>query len=285
MSATFYRYFFQGMHFGARHFGSKGVAAAGLKRAIGFILQPVENWTRYGEFHLAERLLAIQPGEKILDLGSPKMFGLLLARRYPATFHLTDLWTKAVGEVSQLYEQNRELLRGTVRLETADATKLTNYADGSFDQIYTISVLEHIESLPAIQQSFRAMARVLAPHGRVLVTVPVAPQDRKNYQNNEVYGRQYQGEPLFFFHEFSVATLRSLVAAEESLAVRQVYFLPNGARIWYVNLWNRIPQKVRGCLGLVNLLIAFFATRMVPMDWERLQIEEQGDIVLLLQKK
>lgn len=59
------------------------------------------------------------------------------------------------------------------------------YDDGFFDKIFLIETLEHIppEEIPAVLKEF---ARILAPHGELIVTVPsllLGPPTPKHYQH------------------------------------------------------------------------------------------------------
>ena len=282
---AYFRFYFQGMLLGLRHFGGKAIHAAGLKRAVGFILQPVENWSRYPEFWQVDRLLTIKPGEKVLDIGSPKMFSLLLAKKHEATFHLTDIWPTAVREIEQLWEQNRDILKGNVVLETADATQLVAYADEYFDHVYSISVLEHIESLDDFARSLEAIARVLKPKGRLVVSVPVQPEYQKKYMNKEVYGKKHQDKPVFFQHEFDASTLLSIFVGNPRFIIKEAYLSFWPSDCLYMTLWQRVPQKIRGLLGFLYLPIALVATSLRCADPQNLNIDQQGDIILLLEKQ
>ena len=57
-----------------------------------------------------------------------------------------------------------------VELRLEDIRKMT-WADRSFDRVFCISVLEHLESAQAVSLAMRELGRVLAPGGLLVVTV------------------------------------------------------------------------------------------------------------------
>ena len=61
-------------------------------------------------------------------------------------------------EVSRL----KKITKSNVEFATEDITKQTSFEDGTFDFIYSASVLEHIQDLPA---AIREMHRILKPGG------------------------------------------------------------------------------------------------------------------------
>ncbi|MCX6128056.1 MAG: methyltransferase domain-containing protein, partial [Proteobacteria bacterium] len=176
-------------------------------------------------------------------------------------------------------------LCGQVLLEIADATELSQYPEQYFDQVYTVSVLEHIQSLEAIARSFVAISRVLKPHGRALVTVPVNSRHLELFVDNEVYGKQHANKPVFFSHEFDVATIHSLIDSNPDFEIKELWLSWWSSEHPLMRLWQRVPQKIRGVLGFFNLIVALFMTRIQRADWKNLHFDQKGDLVILLQKK
>jgi len=275
------RIFRDGSALGRRQFNRTGIACAGLKRSLGFIIQPVENWSRYPELHTTLELLAgIGEHDRVLDLGSPKMLGLLLAQRHAAAFQLTDLWETAVDEVRELERGSRHRLAGTIELATADLTNLRDHVDGDFDWVYSISVIEHIEDLDALRRGLSEMARVLKPGGSAVISVPVSPQYRREYRAHPVYGKGTDRERVFFSHYFDRDALTALFEAVPQLRLDRVHYSRWQVEKLHLRLWIRVPQQIRGLLGPVNLLIAPSSATVTEEAWENLQIDGDGDLIM-----
>jgi SAM-dependent methyltransferase len=278
---AYWKLYREGAALGRRQFGRAGIACAGLKRSLGFVIQPVENWSRYPELRSALDLLAdIGEGERVLDLGSPKMLGFLLAARHAATFRLTDLWDTAVDEVRELERANRAHLAGRVELATADLTALAGHADGEFDRVFSVSVIEHIEDLAAVYRGLNEMARVLRPGGRAVVSVPVEPAYRAEYRTHEVYGKGHDMARVFFSHYFDREGLAGLLAAAPALRLETLRFSRWHVEKPHVRAWTRVPRKIRGLLGPVNLLLAPSATTLTEPGWDALVIDGPGDVIM-----
>lgn len=278
---NYWRIYRDGAALGRRQLGRAGVACAGLKRSLGFVIQPVENWSRYPELRSALDMLAdIGEGDRVLDLGSPKMLGLLLASRHRASFRLTDLWDTAVDEVRELARANGAHLAGSVELATADLTAQEAHGDGEYDWLFCVSVIEHIEDLAAVHRGLQEMARVLRSGGRAVISVPVAASYRAEYRTHAVYGKGENQERVFFSHYFDKDGLASLLAATPELRLEQLRYSQWHTDRSHVRAWTRVPQKVRGLLGPVNLLIAPSATTLTEPGWDDLHIDGPGDVIM-----
>jgi ubiquinone/menaquinone biosynthesis C-methylase UbiE len=105
-------------------------------------------------------LLALQPGEKVLDIGSGPGF-------------LADEMAAEVGSEGAVHgvDPSESMLAIARRRETrvqyavGDATSLP-YADGTFDALVSTQVYEYVPDMPAALKEAR---RVLRPGGRLLI--------------------------------------------------------------------------------------------------------------------
>ncbi|MGE0173216.1 MAG: class I SAM-dependent methyltransferase [Oligoflexales bacterium] len=190
----FLRIFFVGAKYGILNLLQGGVRTAGLKRSLGFILQPVENWSRYPEFLSVYRLMpASSSTSSILDLGSPKMFGIFLADERSGNFALTDIWPVAVDEFRTIAQIANKIGKGKVTLRVEDATQLRSIPDNSLDHVYSVSVLEHIKEREGTLAAVKEVQRVLKPGGIFTLSMPVASAPRDEFKTESIYKEEFQG--------------------------------------------------------------------------------------------
>src|SRR5437879_565456 len=124
-----------------------------LREAVIRVAIPLEP-SRYLELPWARRVLAARAGERVLDLASPKLLAVALAR--------AGLEVVSVDQFAAEIETWRRLAPD-VRFEVADGRTLS-FADASFDHAYTVSVLEHIPGAGAAE-ALRELARIVRPGG------------------------------------------------------------------------------------------------------------------------
>jgi SAM-dependent methyltransferase len=173
------------------------------------ILVPLDP-SRYLELPWALHVLAARPGERVLDLASPKLLAVDLARR--------GVEVMSVDEFQAEIETWRRLTEGEPRLrfEVADGRKLP-FEDASFDHAYSISVLEHIAE-DGDEQALRELARVVRPGGRVAFTAPYAASYREDWRDRpEFVDHGDVGGRYFFQRWYDDERLDRLVAAAPSL--------------------------------------------------------------------
>ena len=199
-------------------------------------LTPID-YVRFRELDFALRAVERhQPSpRRVLDISSPKLIPLAVAHQYPtATVRATDI---VQHEIDWVTRSARTLDLPNIQPERADARAL-GYDDASFNLVTSISVFEHIApeiggELPAV----REMARVLAPGGVAVLTVPFARNYFADYVAGAVYERTGSpGEPTFFQRFYDRPLLqRNIIAASglELLDLRFIeerYFLANPRR-------------------------------------------------------
>jgi len=154
----------------------------GFRVAASAVLQPINSYTRFPEYHFMEREVAAlveergagSPPLRVLDVGSPKLFGFILASRYDIDLTTTDISPLNLDPYLPLWRPLHRRARGRVRFELRDARRLSD-PDGSCDIVYAMSVLEHVEGPAGDTAAVREMVRVLKPGGRLAVSVPFGP--------------------------------------------------------------------------------------------------------------
>jgi SAM-dependent methyltransferase len=145
--------------------------------------------SRYLELPWAEQELAARPGERVLDLASPKLLAVELAR---AGVDVVSV------DAFPLEVERWRRLAPEVRFEVADGRALP-FEDGSFNRAYTLSVVEHIPE-GGDEQALRELARVVEPGGRILLTVPYADTYWEDWRDRPLYSED-GGEATRYFFE------------------------------------------------------------------------------------
>src|ERR1700731_448243 len=86
----------------------------GFKKTVGKITQPINSYSRFPEYALMEQaiftrlnMLSGSKPPKVLDVGSPKCFGLYLASSMKAELDLTDISPLNVNEYQIMWEAVR----------------------------------------------------------------------------------------------------------------------------------------------------------------------------------
>jgi len=141
----------------------------GVRRLLGGI-----NFVQSLEFRLVLEHLAFTGMERVLDVASPKLpAAYLAASGKVASIVMTDLSDPRLEDFRALVPPGS---RHRVSCQNVDATALDQaFAAGSFDRVSCLTSLQHFPDdtdMLGLQQ----FARVLAPGGRLLVTVPYDPR-------------------------------------------------------------------------------------------------------------
>lgn len=213
------------------------------REALARIVNPL-SYPRWMEYDLAINGLGSIDGCRVLDIGSPKLPILVLARDTKCELYATDIRDYFIGPTTQ-FLTNLGLghrVGQDLYLEVQDARHLS-YADASFDRIFSISVLEHIPG-HGDSQAMREIARVLRPGGILTLTVPFeASGYREDWVRGNVYERAGHAEALTFYQRhYDQETLEArLVSPSEMICEGMVYF--GEPKLQFEPYWNRVPMK------------------------------------------
>lgn len=188
-------------------------------------LTPID-YVRYRELDFALRAVErYKPSPRcVLDISSPKLVPLAIAHQYPrAAVRSTDI---IQTEIDWVTRSAHTLDLPNLQPELADARKL-EYDDNAFDLITSISVFEHIApetdgELPAV----REMARVLAPGGVAVLTVPFSHKYFADYVAGDVYERSgHPGKPIFFQRFYDLPLLKRNIIDASGLELVDLRFI------------------------------------------------------------
>lgn len=230
----------------------------GLGKTVSLISQPINSPWRFPEYYFVDHAVrdaflhcdrATKP--KVLDVGSPKCFGLYLAYNAHIEMHLTDIDETTVRESCCLWEAICTKASGTVSFSINDVRSLP-FPDNSFDVVYSMSVVEHIEGDDGDSRAIAEMVRVLRPGGTLAVTVPLG--DR--YVEQDILGfrraaqRTSDRAQYFFQRVYSAATVEQrLFRAAPQL------ILKSGVSVERTGVFN---WQFHGRLGRWSGLFGFF---------------------------
>jgi SAM-dependent methyltransferase len=294
------RYYRFGLRLGVASLLRNGLRL-GMKKTLGKILQPINSYTRFPEYsftghHLQQYLQRFTPAHRarILDVGSPKCFGLYLAFYFDIEIHLTDIHGPAVEECEILWKAIKDHARGKAVFSVQDARSL-KYPQEAFDAVYSMSVIEHVGGETGDSQSLQEMIRVLKPGGILLVTAPFGQryieQDRVGFEGAaHITGT---GDRYFFQRIYTPAAVegRIIKAAPNAVLHRAVTVCRETGLI--SKLYGHLGANARALFGSLNPILstALNDTRegisVVPSSYSNLHSERDvcGDLMLVWEKE
>jgi ubiquinone/menaquinone biosynthesis C-methylase UbiE len=235
-------------------------------------LQAGPDYSRAVEYPVVARMLDLSPGDRLLDVGSGRRgeFASLLARS-----------GVAVTAIDPRPDAGEEALESGVDFRQADATAL-DFPDGSFDRVSAISTLEHIEG--AEPQAAAELARVLAPGGRMVVSVPYNPlKSATVYMRDGVYGRT--GDRVYFQRIYDDDALQERIIAPTGLeVVERVVLGEPGVRLSraYYDPRSRVWRALRFRLPVGPVLAAAAPRFLRQVDPATLGPEDWTGVAVVL---
>lgn len=220
------QWFGEGQRLAWRSLIAGTLGKAGLRPAVGAFVRPLTAPSRYPEYDqvlafLRDGVDLADPSSWLLDIGSPKLFSMLLAARTKATVVATDIWQPAIDEAEALRGGLAPEVSSRLVLAAMDARqpvpKPLAPPSGLFAGAFSMSVVEHIDPDPGGDViALRQVAASVRPGGCVVISVPVDREARSEYLKNEMYGRTSDDPRGTFFQR--VYDAASLGALSEQLA-------------------------------------------------------------------
>ncbi len=193
---------------GLRHLARHGYSREAAIR----IVVPLDP-SRYVELPWALDRLSTAPGTSVLDLASPKLLAVALARR-GARVTTVDQLESEIDAWRRLTEHEANL-----KLTVGDGRSLP-FANASFDNASSISVLEHVAGQGGDAAALAELARCTRTGGVIVLTLPYARESWTEYRGSAAYldhgERDDQGR-TFFQRWYDDAAVERLVGGIDAL--------------------------------------------------------------------
>jgi SAM-dependent methyltransferase len=181
-------------------FGRKLGFKLSMRRIIcpQLLFNPISS-VRYFEFAFVMKNLSDINGKRLLDVSSPFLFGLYVCTKYQLDYQYINLNRVELDQIQALEKHVNHGSRYLMALE--DATHLP-YHDHTFDDIISISVIEHINGW-GDGSAVAEMWRTLKPGGSLILTFPIKRAYEEEFRDDNVFGLNVdQKNGKYFFQRY-----------------------------------------------------------------------------------
>lgn len=231
--------------------GCRLLARGDWRGGLKTLIAPVGYW-RCVPFAVTKAQFDRLTAPVVLDIGSPKMLSLLLAKNPQAKIFATDLDDPTL--VGRWEPSAKTLGLANYRAEFQDGRKLT-YSDSTFDLVYSISVVEHIPD-NGDMEALQEIARVLKPGGVAVIEVPYRRKGETIYQHYSSRGAPLD-HPQFYERHYDREMLEErLIRGARGLSVEQVSILGERLAVDPLIATDRLPKVLRWPLLPLEPLMA-----------------------------
>jgi SAM-dependent methyltransferase len=163
----------------------------------------------------------------VLDVGSPKLLSLYLAKVVGAEVYATDIDDYFVERLETVAEVEG-VPPDRLHIRVEDGRQLS-LPDQSFDKVYSLSVVEHIPD-DGDTACIKEIARVLVPGGECYLTVPFWPESRTDViADGAVYWTEHStasGEgQVFYQRRYSEADLYQRLIEPSGLQLKELKYV------------------------------------------------------------
>ena len=197
---------------------------------------------RWAEFEAILRMLDLRPGQTMLDVASPQWFSLHLAAAHPEVrFSYVNILDSEVEPYQKIADT---LGLGNLEYGIGDVRSLS-WPLGTFDRVFSISVLEHIYPAEGGDVlAFRDIRRVLRPDGALLLTLPCKAIRNIVYMQGPVYERGEEGNN-FFAREYDMDSFHELVDST-GFRVDEEWRIEESPGLFAIDYWEWGEGKDQG---------------------------------------
>jgi ubiquinone/menaquinone biosynthesis C-methylase UbiE len=228
------------------------------------------GYERAIEYPWVLRELQVRSTDRVMDIGSgTSIFPLYVQATTGATVHCMDFDTSIIRLEGYARKAGlgAALDSGKLVVRQFNAFPLP-YDDGYFDRLSCISTIEHSPN-DSDTDCMRELVRMVKPGGRLVFSVPIAASHRDVFVNDDVYNRQYGGEPVFYERHYDHRSVhaRLIEPSGARLVALQAFGEPGvqfGARVAF-----RPVIGLEGALKPLRWTMPFFAHRFIrPVSLE-----------------
>ncbi len=248
-----------------------------IKHALPFLIVPVNYW-RHLEYKLVWREADFCGADLILDVGSPKLLSIFLAKRLGARVVATDIEDYFVRKYGLLRRMER-LTPERFQIAVEDG-RHTSFADNTFNKIYAISVVEHIPG-DGDKECLAELSRILAPGGRLLVTVPFAPVSKVEYLGDNFYwsgsSTQTDDGRVFYQRRYSEDDVRERLIRPSGLTLEKIVYFGDNI---LVKSEKELSDYLHPGLGPLHPLLSMLFHSKPSDSWQALK-KPLGALIVL----
>lgn len=239
-----------------------------IQGSLRYLAVPVNYW-RAREFALTLAAGDFQPSDLVLDIGSPKLLATYLAKHVGCRVVATDIESYFIHEIKRI-QTILKIPDDRLDAQIEDGRRL-GFSDDFFSKVYAISVLEHIPE-DGDSLCMQEIARVLAPGGRCVITVPFWRESRVDYRPPDFYwaasSTTSADGQVFFQRRYSEEDLERRLLRASGLRPRRIAFV--GERIM-----QRSDKEFCELLGPITGPIQPLLSRLLlteaTADWRHLR--------------
>lgn len=204
-----------------------------LKLALKIALMSVNrfknppNYWRTLEYKLVIKEGQFKEGDVILDIGSPKLLSLYLAKVVSAQVFATDIDDSFIKNLDFLRRLER-ISPQKLHIQVEDGRNLS-FDNCSFNKVYSISVLEHIPN-QGDTECVKEITRVLSKNGRCKITVPFSPSTKIVYkEEKDFYWAKHslrtENGSVFYQRRYSEKDLFDRIITPSALNLEKLQFI------------------------------------------------------------
>lgn len=263
-----FKYYFFGLRAGLANLFGNGLQL-GMKKTAGKLMQPINSLTRFPEYYWFDRAISGYlaqsssrgPG-KILDVGSPKAFGLYLGKSVPADITLTDISELNVEEYKVMWHALQAKAKGSVGFALQDAREL-QFPDQVFDVVYSMSVLEHIEGQDGDAKAIRELLRVLKPGGLLVISLPFGNKYIEQQRVGFAGAARKTGDQQSYFFQriYDREALQRRILGQLTDLDELKLITVQRRRAWIQRGLGALGENLRGVLGGLNPFLSAAVNR------------------------
>lgn len=167
--------------------------------------------TRFAEFAFASKHIQTSPGRS-LDVASPGLLSLYVGRKFPDA-SITMINPDA-NDCGQIEKQVAALEINNLKVQSAAVDILDSQRE-SYDTIWCISVIEHINGAYDDTQAMKYLYNALKPGGKLILTTVTDLKHRDEYREMDHYGTQQKNanNTYFFQRHYTQDSIRERLFA------------------------------------------------------------------------